>query len=67
MFHTHTLFALLADNFNKNFAKLQFLTTLFIVVDDYSSKVTFLTAAAGPNTVIVVLEEKSSEMLGILS
>ena len=55
---THTLFALLADsNFYTRFATLQFLTTLLHnrrqAIQSY-----FLTAPAGPGSVIAVLEDK---------
>ncbi|KAF8963607.1 p115 like vesicle tethering protein [Flammula alnicola] len=55
---THTLFALLGDNnFYTRFATLQFLTTLLHnrrqAIQSY-----FLTAPAGPGSVIAVLEDK---------
>jgi len=55
---THTLFALLADsNFYTRFATLQFLTTLLHnrrqAIQSY-----FLTAPAGPGSIIAVLEDK---------
>jgi len=55
---THTLFALLADsNFYTRFATLQFLTTL-LVNRRQAIQSFFLTAPAGPGSIIAVLEDK---------